>query len=79
MCDLHTTIALSCYLCRVTLPQCHVRLSTVADLSLLQNLLELKHRQEVQTKKKGIYRVLAEEPCEKREMHRQHCTELQGS
>lgn len=35
------------YLCRVTFPQCHVRVSTVTDLSLLENLFKLKHRQEV--------------------------------
>lgn len=35
------------YLCRVTFPQCDVGVSTVTDLSLLENLFNLKHRQEV--------------------------------
>lgn len=35
------------YLYRVTFPQCHVGVSTVTNLSLLENLFNLKNTREV--------------------------------
>lgn len=77
------------YLCRVTFLECYVGVGTVTDLSLLENLFNLKHRtgstwaiRASQHKKKSIlcwqkvwYKAHIQQ---EKEMQRQNRTELQG-